>query len=212
MTGLVCLQGGGEFSRGCHEMDALLLARAPGPVAIVALASAPGVEYARAQANGARHFRALGAEVLEVPDPRAHPVDLTSAGLVVLPGGSPSRLRAALADTGVGEAIRRHLTRGGAVMGASAGAMLLGAWTVLPEEGPRLDTGLGLVPGVVVVPHWTGERDAWLQVIGPGTVVGLREESGVLVEAGVLTAVGQAGARIVRQGIEVGVGSTYALR
>jgi len=211
VTGFVCLQGGGEFSRGCREMDAYLLARAPGPVAVVALASAPGREYSRAQANGARHFRALGAEVLDVPDPRGHPVDLTPVGLVVLPGGSPSRLRAGLAATGVGAALRRHVAGGGAVMGASAGAMLLGAWTVLPEEGPRLDTGLGLVPGVVVVPHWTGERDSWLEVITTGTVLGLREESGALVENGVLTAMGQAGVRIVRQGIEVGVGSTYAL-
>jgi cyanophycinase-like exopeptidase len=211
VTGLVCLQGGGEFSRGCREMDAYLITRAPGPVAVVALASAPGREHARAQANGARHFRALGAEVLDVPDPRSNPVDLTPAGLVVLPGGSPSRLRAGLVETGIGAALRRHVAAGGAVMGASAGAMLLCAWTVLPEEGPRLDSGLGLVPGVVVVPHWTGERDAWLEVITAGTVLGLREESGVLVEDGVLTAMGQAGARIVRQGIEVGVGSTYAL-
>ncbi len=48
MSGLVCLQGGGEFSAGCRPMDARVVRRVAGGagavrVAVGALAAAPGV-------------------------------------------------------------------------------------------------------------------------------------------------------------------------
>ncbi|MCW2606485.1 MAG: hypothetical protein JWO60_1178, partial [Frankiales bacterium] len=96
MTGLLCLQGGGEFSAGCRDMDALLLARAAGPVVVTALAGEVGREHDTANANGVRHFRALGADVEAAPDVRVDPAGalaaLRRARLLVLPGGSPSRL------------------------------------------------------------------------------------------------------------------------
>lgn len=215
MAGLVCLQGGGEFSPACRDMDATLLGRAPGPVAVLALASRPGAEHDRAAAHGVSHFRRLGAEAFAVPDPRqpgAREGDaaraLEAAGLVVLPGGSPSRLREALLATGLDEVLRGHVAAGGAVMGASAGAMVLGSWTVLPEEGPSLAPGLGLAKGVVVVPHWHGARDDWLAVIGEGLVLGLPEESGVLIEHGQMTAVGVRDVRMIREEADLGVGHT----
>jgi cyanophycinase-like exopeptidase len=190
-------------------MDEALLARVPGPVAVVPLASGPGTDYARTHEHGARWFRALGAEVLEVPDPRAHDVRkvLARARVVVLPGGSPSRLRRDLSATAVDQALRALLEQGGAVVGCSAGAMLLGSWTVLPEEGFRFEPGTGLVPGVVVVPHWGGDRDDWLAVIDRGTVLGLPEQSGVLVADGEATAVGRHPTRLVRERVDLRVGS-----
>jgi cyanophycinase-like exopeptidase len=215
MAGLVCLQGGGELSAACHDMDAELLARAPGPVALLALAARPGAEHDRAAANGVSHFRRLGADAFALPDPRrpgAREGDaaraLEGVGLVVLPGGSPSRLLEALVSTGLDEALRAHVGAGGAVMGASAGAMVLGSWTVLPEEGPSLAPGLGLAAGVVVVPHWHGARDDWLAVIGEGLVLGLPEESGVIIEDGRMTAVGARDVRLIRERADLSVGNT----
>src|SRR4051812_8580430 len=94
-------------------MDALLLDRAGhGTVVIVPLAGAPGREYDTAGANGVRHFRALGAtDVTVAPDARSDPAGaaaaVENAALVVIPGGSPRRLRDATRDTPVGAAIGR---------------------------------------------------------------------------------------------------------
>jgi cyanophycinase-like exopeptidase len=189
-------------------MDATLLARAPGPVAVLALASTPGRDHDCTLERATTYYRALRAEVLVAADPLAL---IAEAALVVLTGGSPSRLRRCLVGTAVGAALAEHAARGGAVSGASAGAMLLGAWTVLPEEGPRFDTGLGLAGDAVVVPHWSGRREDWLAVVDRGTVLGLPEESGFLVDDDGLTALGQRPSLLVDAQTEVRVGTRIPL-
>lgn len=178
-------------------MDAALLS-AVGlcPVVVVSLAAAPGRDYARATANGVRHFDKLGVTATGAPDARRDPdaalAAVARAGLVVLPGGSPARLLGGLATTGMGDAIARHVGAGGAVMGSSAGAMALCEHTVLPGRCPSLVAGLGLVPGCLVVPHYDGSTD-WESLAPDGvTVLGLPECAGLLVEGGMATAVGQA--------------------
>jgi cyanophycinase-like exopeptidase len=214
MPGIVCLQGGGELSPGCREMDLALLARVPGPVAVLPLASPPGEAYRRTCSHGVSWFRRLGAEAFAVPDPREEDLRATLEGvaLVVLPGGSPAVLMTGLAETGAGQAVVDHVAAGGAVMGASAGAMALGSWTVLPDDGFRVVPGLGLAPGVVVVPHWDGPRPRWLKTIerevDNGLVIGIPEESGILLEKGRLTGLGKRPSRLVREDREVGVGRT----
>jgi cyanophycinase-like exopeptidase len=217
----VLLQGGAEFSPACLPMDSDLVGAAGGPVVVTALAGAPGREYDTANRNGVAHYRAAGAgEVVGAPDARTDPdgalAALRRARLIVLPGGSPARLLAALTSTGVGEVVAALLAGGGAVMGSSAGAMVLGGWTVLPEGGARVQPGLGLVPGVLVVPHWSGPRGDWLRAVDAGVpaetvVLGIPEESGVLVRAGSLTAVGRAPTRLVRQGRDLAVGHSMPL-
>ncbi len=219
MPGTVCLQGGAEFSPGCREMDAALLAVAGGPVVVTALAGAVGREYATATANGVRHFTELGADVVGAPDVREDEAGalaaLRTARLLVLPGGSPSRLLGLLQSTPVGAVVADLLAAGGTVSGSSAGAMVLGSWTVLPEQpGPAVEPGLALVPGVVVVPHWRGGREDWLDAVrgtvpAGTTVLGLPEESGVVVEDGVLTAVGQRATRMVSDDRDLPVGQSW---
>ena len=210
-------------------MDADLLRRAEGgPVRITALAGAQGREYRTAGDNGVRHFRELGAqEVTVAPDVREDPeaalAALRTARLLVLPGGSPSRLLDALRSTAVGELLAERLGTGAVVMGSSAGAMVLCAWTVLPDRagpsgGPAVEPGLGLVPDLLVLPHWSGPRgrEPWLQAVDRTVpagvqVVGLPEQSGVLVEDGELTAVGSAPAALLTDGSELPLGSTRRL-
>lgn len=217
MTGLVCLQGGGEFSAGCREMDALLLERAGGPVVVSALAGAVGREHDTANGNGVRHFRALGAEVEAAPDVRTEPdaalAVLRRARLLVLPGGSPSRLLGLLQTTGVGDVVRDLLAYGGVVAGSSAGAMVLCGWTVRPDRGPDVVPGLGLVPDTLVLPHWSGGREDWLRVVRGAVpretvLLGIPEESGVLVDGTTLTGVGQAGASLLGQDTVLEVGTS----
>lgn len=223
---MICLQGGNEFGPGCRGMDTDLLRRAGGgPVVVTALAGAQGHEYRTAGENGVRHFRALGAaDATVAPDARQDPqgaVDaLRRARLLVLPGGSPSRLLEALQTTPVGALVQELHDQGVLVMGSSAGAMVACEWTVLPDRrgarGPAVVRGMGWVPGLVVVPHWSGgsSRGEWLraveETVPPGVhVVGLPEESGVLVQDGSLTAVGKAATALVTEGRDLAVGQAW---
>lgn len=223
---VLCLQGGNEFGPGCREMDADLLRRAgDGPVVITALAGAQGREYRIAGENGVRHFRALGAaDVVVAPDVREDRegalAALRGARLVVLPGGSPSRLLDALQSTPVGALLPELLEDDVVVMGSSAGAMVVCEWTVLPDrrgpKGTAVVRGLGLVPDRVVVPHWSGgsSRGEWLRAVEETVpsgvhVVGLPEESGVLVQDGALTAVGTSPTMLVTEGRTLPLGETW---
>lgn len=219
MSGTLCLQGGGEFSVACQGMDADLVRRASGPVVVTALAGSPGLDYRTATAHGVRHFAGLGAlEVVGAPDVREQPEAalevLRTARLLVLPGGSPARLLAALQSTPVGQLVAELLDSGGVVMGASAGAMVLCEWTVLPDRGMQVVAGLGVVPNTVVLAHWNGGRADWLRAIDAAvppeaTVLGLPEESGVVVHGGELLAVGRSPSAVVRQGTEIAVGASW---
>jgi cyanophycinase-like exopeptidase len=223
----VCLQGGGEFSVGSRGMDADLVRRAGGRVVVTALAGAPGSDYDTATANGVRHFRAVGArEVVGAPDARSDPKAaaevIASARLLELPGGSPSRLLNALRATPVGDLVGSLLDDDAVVMGASAGAMVLCPWTVLPDKrtggGVAVEPALGLVPDLVVVPHWSGgsSRGDWLRAIEGAVpagveVLGIPEECGVLVEGDVLTAVGVGPTRLVGTGRDLAPGDSWSL-
>jgi len=223
---VLCLQGGNEFGPGCRAMDVDLLARAAGgPVVVTALAGAEGREYRTAGENGVRHFGALGAaDVTVAPDVREDRegalAALRRARLLVLPGGSPSRLLEALTSTPVGALLQELLDDGVVLMGSSAGAMVVCEWTVLPDrrgpKGTAVVRGLGLVPGLVVVPHWSGgsSRGEWLRAVDETVpsgvhVVGLPEESGVLVQDGALKAVGSSPTALVTEGRPLPLGETW---
>lgn len=232
---LVCLQGGAEFSAACRPMDARVVRRAAGGAAagaapvrtvVVALAAAPGREYDVTAANGVAYYLRLGADAVAAPDAREDAdgavAAVRGAGLVVLPGGSPSGLLTALRETGVGAALKARLADGCVLSGASAGAMVLGGWTVLPDErGPQglaVVPALSIVPDVVVVPHWGGgsSRRDWLRAVaatvpGDTTVLGLPEHSGVLVTGRVVTAVGREPVELIGRGVRLSAGQSAPL-
>ena len=202
-------------------MDADLVRRAGGGrVVVTALAGTPGADYRAATYNGVRHFTALGAtDVVAAPDVREDAAGaletLAQARLIVLPGGSPTRLREALMTTGVGDAVLALLADDGVVMGASAGAMVLCSWMVLPDRGFDIVPGLDAVPGLVL-PHYAGGQQDWLRAVDaaapPGTVVyGLPEESGVVVEGGVLTAAGRTASSLLRVDVQLEPGEQHDL-
>jgi peptidase E len=180
-------------------MDKHLLEIAPSSaVVVVPLASKPGADYQRTGAHATAYLSALGADALVAPDARRDPAAaataVTGAGLVVLTGGSPRQLVDGLTTSGLDAVIRDAAANGAVVMGASAGAMVACATTLLPQwhRDPLVGAGIGLVEGYVVVPHFDGKRTAWVRVaLGASpTVLGIPECSGVLVEDGRLTALG----------------------
>lgn len=196
----VCLQGGNEFSPECRAMDALLLDRiGAGTVVVVPLAGAPGREHDTAGANAARHFTALGAVDVRVAadaraDAAAARAEVAAARLIVLPGGSPRRLRDSLVASGLDDVVRERVAGGVAVMGASAGAMVLCATTLIPEGRLTTGPGLGVITDFTVVPHWSGSRPAWVEALRAAApdadVLGIPECSGVLIDGDAVTALG----------------------
>lgn len=192
MCGDVCLQGGAEFAPGCEAMDATMLARpdgAPRRVVIAPFAGRPGREQAMASANARRWYLGLGAGQVRTatPEPGDLADALADAELLVIPGGSPSRLLEALAPHA--DLLRAANAAGLAISGASAGAMVLCRWTVLPEGGSRVVPALGLVDVDLVVPHYRPGSRGWLdaaRAVLPAdpVVLGLPERSGVVLRDG----------------------------
>jgi peptidase E len=204
--GVVCLQGGNELTPACREMDRLLLTRAArGPVVVLPLASRPGSDYRQTADNAARYLGELGADAATPDDPRRDPAPaqalVETAGMIVLTGGSPRRLRDALVETGLDSAIHSASRRGALVMGASAGAMVACTTTLLPQwrGNPESGAGIGLIDGYVVVPHFDGKRSAWVRegLANAPAVLGIPECSGVIVDGSDLTAVGVAPSMLI---------------
>lgn len=208
MSGAICLQGGHEFTAGCREMDAEVLALAgPGIVAVLAGAARPGSDYAGASSRATRHYAALGADVVTVPDPR----DGVDAGLdaltdevalLILPGGSPASLRDVLSADVEERVIAMH-DLGMTISGASAGAMVLCSHMVRPGGNADIVNGLGVVDGLAL-PHWSPGSDRGWPVPDSLELWGLPECGGVIVEgtgtARSVRAVGQGEPAIRRNG------------
>lgn len=199
--GVICLQGGREHTPACAGLDRQLLELADGgPVTVVALAGHSLRENTAAAALAEAHFREMGAgevaTVVSADADRVAAVDaVRRARLVVIPGGSPRVLLDALRRSGLADAIGRAPADGAVVSGASAGAMVLCRWTVLPGRVLEVGAGLGLVDGLVVLPHYDGGQADWVSAVRAQLgddvdVLGLPECSGVLLDGEALVAVG----------------------
>ena len=207
MPGPVALVGAGEFLPAMADFDAGLLAatgRSRPRVAILPTASYPDGEevFTRWASMGVAHFAALGAEVEPVlvrdragaDDPAAAQA-IGEADIIYLSGGKPGYLMSVLAGSAVGSAIAAAHERGAVVAGCSAGAMVLAGQLFdfrfrLAPWPLHWRSGLGLVAGISVVPHY----DAWpeplcalivLQAPRGSVVLGIDEETAIVGRDGV---------------------------
>jgi len=210
-------------------VDAEVLRYTPGdPPKVAILPTAAGLEDVTSWiTDGIAHFRAFGCEAygvratdragVENPD---HVAALAGADLIYLSGGSPGYLVETLRGSAAWRAIVAVWRRGGTLAGSSAGAMALGERTLVRREDQvgRMpsywDAGLGLLPGIGVIPHYDRfgpERtlprveaapaglvilgidedtvifsaDGVARVLGRGTVTVWRERQPTLFSAGV---------------------------
>jgi len=188
--GPLVLVGGGEFRPGLKELDAgLLEALATKEVAVLPTAAA----FERpegAVANARAHFEALGATVREVPVFGRHDASepqnvdaVRSARFIYLTGGSPLHLRSVLKETPLWEALLEAWREGAAIVGSSAGAMVLGDPMVDPRGG-AFTLGLGLVENLAVVPHLGEAAEHRTLRLAPQGVhlIGVPEETAVVKE------------------------------
>ena len=222
---MVALHGGGEYVTGDEPaMDALVAAGAMARTAVgdvgsirVVLVPTAAARHRPdlAAATGRRAFEAAGARaglvvevtVTSVLDDRsaedpANVARLGTAHLIHLPGGDPDLLPAVLRGTPAWAAILRAHGAGACVAGASAGAMALAGrlWT---PDGPV--DGLGLVPGIAVLPHFDpGRATAWRSVVDPDgrlTWLGLDERTLVIGRpGGTWTVAGSGRAHVIAPG------------
>lgn len=127
---------------------------------------------------------AMVVDALSAADPGIAAL-VEAADLVHLPGGDPDVIPSLLPGSAAWAAALRAHGRGACLAGASAGAMALAArlWT---QRGPA--DGLGLVPGIAVLPHFDPRRaGAWRSTVDPeGTLawLGLDERTLVIGRAG----------------------------
>ncbi len=155
---IIVLVGGDEFRPGCEMMDRSILnaTGADRPSVVVVPTAAAAQRPDKAASNGVAYFNSLGAqaEPLMVLD-RADANDAglvsgtDSADLVYLTGGSPSHLLEVLRGSLFLDTLVESLELGAVMAGSSAGAMVMGEW--MRCEG--WDEGLGLVDGIVALPH-----------------------------------------------------------
>lgn len=163
VAGPLALIGGDELKPGNEPQDRLLVeaARAHGGVAYVLATAAAPYRPDLAVANARRWFGRLGLEVEELPvldceaARSAETADRAASGsFFYLVGGDPRLVLEVLRDTPVWDAIVAAWRGGAALAGSSAGAMAMAQHVLLPGgRGRAAVPGLGLVPGVAVIPH-----------------------------------------------------------
>lgn len=166
MTGTLALVGGDAFSEGCTFDVALLAASGGTEVAVLPTAGAyehPDRDVAAATA----WFESLGASVRDVPVltrpdalVAANVEAVASARFVYLCGESSMHLRSVFKDSPVWEALVAAW-QAGAVLAASSGAARVLCDPMVDPRGGAFAVGLGLIPGLAVIPHhdhWSREK------------------------------------------------------
>lgn len=159
---MLALVGSGEYLPDVEAIDRALLERLAGPVRVVCLPTAAGLEGERVvrgwMERGVAHFTRLGVAATGLPvidNTTANRSDyaeaIDKANFVYLSGGHPKHLYDSLASTPVWDAILAVHQRGGVVAGCSAGAMIMGQRIVGPGTGGK---GFGLLSGSAILPHF----------------------------------------------------------
>ena len=171
LPGPLALVGSGEYTPAMEVTDRFLLSqlgrREPARVVVVPTASAlEAGAPERWNRMGIDHFTALGAQVIPLPlltrddahDPQLI-ATLRAADFYYFSGGDPQYLVETLKDTPAWDTIRATHIAGAALGGCSAGAMMLGGYTLAVRElmsgqPPLWPPALSLLPNIAVMPHF----------------------------------------------------------
>ena len=192
--GTILLAGGSEFQGDMAIADRRAIELAGGTEArlsIIPAAAAPDNNHQRAGQNGVKWFKALGAvDVRSLPlidwksaNDAAVVRSLRQSRMIYLLGGFPRHLAKSLAGSESWRAILAAHQSGGIIAGSSAGAMVLCDHYYDPHKKEVL-SGLGLIPGVCVLPHHDTFGQSWapelVQRLTGAVLIGIDEETGLL--------------------------------
>ncbi len=220
MSGRLVLCGSGEFTTSMDDVDAELLAGLPARAKVAIVPTAAGLEDTPAQwaALGSEHFRALGVEpvpimVLSRVDANdARWRDAVSAvDWIYFSGGDPGYLVETLAGSAFWSAVIARYRDGAILAGSSAGAMAFGETTFVPtDRGPdgfpramRTGRALGLLPGVIVAPHFDAIPDSvfteWAGLVpADHRLLGIDEDTALIDGAAGWTVRGRGRVHLIR--------------
>jgi cyanophycinase len=157
--GILALVGGGEWQDGC-SFDAELL-KASGTSDVLVLPTAAAYEHPeRLVLKAGEWFAPMGGQVeglmvLSRPDAEDPGVAavMAKAKFIYICGSSPMHLRSVLKNSKVWAALVAAWEGGAVVVGTSGSAMALSD-PMVDARGGGLTIGLGLLPGLAVVPHF----------------------------------------------------------
>ena len=215
-AGPLALVGGDELNPGNEPHDRLLVEAAGGGPAFVLVTAAARHRPELAVANAVRWFGDLGLRVEELPAIRRR--DVTSSEVAArardgrffyLVGGDPGILPSTLAGTPLWGAVEAAWRDGAALAGSSAGAMALAEWVLVRDRRPgderrRATAGLGLLPGVAVLPHFETFGHRWIasarDALPEATLLGIDERSAAVWRAGTWRALGPGAVTVIRRG------------
>jgi cyanophycinase len=190
MSGVLAFVGGGEFSDGC-VFDRDLLEASDGDEVVVVPAGAAFENPEHVVERARSWFASLGAKVREVPVltrgdglVEEHINAVREARFVYLPGGSPMHLRSVLKDSPFYEAILEMHGDGGVLAGSGSGADVL-CDPMVDTRGGAFTVGLGLVPGLAVIPRsntWSHDKVHRTMELAPRgvAVVGIPEATALI--------------------------------
>lgn len=159
IRGTLILVGGGEVPDGATE----LLKKNSEGASIVILADASS-EPREAAESARKWLSEHGLSNMVSVDPElplaekfAETIEaIEKASVVWISGGQQSRLAEAYAGSGVEDALRAMLHRGGTIAGTSAGAAILSKVMIASgKEQPEISVGWDLLPGGVVDQHFS---------------------------------------------------------
>ncbi len=170
-AGALALVGSGEYTPAMNDTDRLLLDTLGGPSSthVVVIPTASGLELGMPQrwnALGVAHFAALGATVTPVTlvgrddaHDEAVVAALREANFFYFSGGNPEYIVETLRGTPAWQAITDGLAHGAVLAGCSAGAMMMGSYTlrirsIMNGQPPQWVQAFGIVPGLVTMPHF----------------------------------------------------------
>ena len=222
---MLALLGSGEYLPPVEPIDRALLATLNAP-RVACLPTAAGRESAQRVAYwselGVAHFTRLGAAAESVPvlDQRSAEDStlaerVRAANLIYLSGGDPNYLYQVLAGSRTWKAIEAVLAEGGVLAGCSAGAMVMGEHVF---GFPGWKAGLGLLPGVAILPHYDEIGPFWVKAIRQVTnrkklLIGIEGSTALVVDGscwsvrglGGVTVMGPKGQRRYADGEMIGV-------
>lgn len=173
--GPVALVGSGEYLPQMNEIDRMLLdSLGEGPKRVALLPTASGLELGmpeRWNTMGVEHFQGLGVAATPVHlIGRTDALDaqvvaaLQGADMYYFSGGNPEHVIETMHGSSAWEVIYSGWLAGAALAGCSAGAMMLGGYTlsvrsVMRGQQPRWVPALGIVPSLAIMPHFDRVAD-----------------------------------------------------
>jgi hypothetical protein len=183
--GTLGLLSGDEFTPPARAFDDALFGTSP-PRAIGVILCADHRAAPNSLRQAQKHF--ARSEVMELD---MHGADLPATDAIYIAGGSPKDLLDHLTDNPRWRDLEARWKEGAILAGASAGAMVLCARTVVPKPGASVPTewtdGLGILPALAVAVHADSRPREWLHELAHKAsvpVLALDDATGIVLREG----------------------------